>query len=136
MADTEKMIETTKEEAALANDAERTRDCRCYVPRADIRETEEEVLIAVDMPGVDENSVDITLEKDVLTISGTVNTSAPANYSPAYLEYGIGDYQRRFVLSNEIDRNKIEAKVKNGVLFLRLPKAAEAKARKIAVKAA
>jgi HSP20 family molecular chaperone IbpA len=136
MADNEKMLETTKEEAALENDAERTRDCRCYVPRADIRETEEEVIIAVDMPGADESSVDITLEKDVLTINGTVNTSAPVNYSPTYIEYGIGDYQRRFVLSNEIDRNKIEAKVKNGVLFLKLPKAPEAKARKIAVKAA
>lgn len=136
MAENEKMLELTKEEAGAANDAERTRDCRCYVPRADIRETDEEVIIAVDMPGVDEKSVDITLEKDVLTISGTVNTAAPANYSPAYLEYGIGDYQRRFVLSNEIDRNKIEAKVKNGVLSLKLPKAAEAKARKIAVKAA
>lgn len=136
MADNEKMLETTKEETAEVNDVERTRDCRCYVPRADIRETDGEVMIAVDMPGVDEKSVDITLEKDVLTISGTVNTASPENYSPTYLEYGVGDYQRRFVLSNEIDRNKIEAKVKNGVLSLKLPKAAEAKARKIAVKAA
>ena len=51
-----------------------------------------------------------------------------------YAEYGVGDYQRRFVISSEIDQEKIEANVKNGVLHLRLPKAGPAKTRKIAVR--
>jgi HSP20 family molecular chaperone IbpA len=88
------------------------------------------------MPGVDENSVDITLEKNILTINGYVEAETPENYSLAYAEYEVGDYQRSFTLSNQIDFEKIEAAVQQGVLRLRLPKAGPAKARKITVKAA
>jgi HSP20 family molecular chaperone IbpA len=127
--------EAEKQEVTTASDVERTRDRRAYVPRADIYETDEEIVVVADMPGVDENAVDITLEKNVLTINGYVEPEAPEAYSLGYAEYEVGDYQRSFTLSNYIDQNNIQATVKNGVLELRLPKAGPAKAKKITVKA-
>jgi len=99
----------------------------------DIYETNDAMFIVADMPGVDQSAVDITLEKNVLTIKGTVEPETPQNYSLAYAEYEIGDYERSFTLSNEIDQDNIEAKVNNGVLQLRLPKASVTK-KKITVK--
>ena len=71
-----------------------------------------------------------------MTIRGDVVPAATAGYRPIYSEYGEGDYERRFVLADSIDRNGIAAQLKNGVLQLRLPKVVEALARKIPVKAA
>jgi HSP20 family protein len=124
-----------KQEAVPVEGSERTREQRVYVPRADIVETDDRVMVTADMPGVDEKSVEITLEKNTLTINGFVDAAAPEGYRPVYQEYGVGDYSRSFVLSNEIDRNKIEASVKDGVLYLKLQKIGEAAARKIQVKA-
>jgi len=93
------------------------------------------MIVLADMPGVDEKSVDITIEKNVLTINAYVEPEQPENYRCTYAEYGIGDYERSFVLSNQVDREGIEASVKDGVLRLRLPKSKEAKTRKIVVKA-
>jgi len=115
--------------------AERTRPRRIYTPKVDILETEERIEILADMPGVDEGSVELTLEKNVLTIYGKVEADIPERHRLAVSEYGIGDYQRQFVLSNEVDRERIEAVAKNGVLSIQLPKAATAKTRKIAVRA-
>jgi HSP20 family protein len=113
---------------------ERTRQRRVYIPRADIYETHDDVVVIVDIPGAEEKSVDITLEKNVLTINAYPADYQPEGYSTVYSEYGMGDSQRRFVISNEIDQEKIEASVKNGVLHLRLPKAGPAKTRKITVR--
>ena len=131
----EKSIEVkNKEEMVPEEGTERTRECRCFVPRADIYENGDQIVIVADMPGVDEKDIDISLEKNILTINGNVQPSYPEGFSLTYAEYGIGDYQRRFALSNEIDSEKIKATVKNGVLRLYLPKAGAAKTRKITVK--
>ncbi|MFN8455847.1 MAG: Hsp20/alpha crystallin family protein [Anaerolineae bacterium] len=127
--------EAEKQEVATVNGSERTRARRAYVPRVDIFETNNEIVVVADMPGVDEKCVDITLEKNVLTINGYVDSVQPENYSLAYAEYEEGDYQRSFTLSNEVDQDNIQASVKNGVLHLHLPKAGPAKAKKIEVKA-
>jgi HSP20 family protein len=127
-------VEAEKQEITTEG-AERTRARRAYIPRVDIYETDDSLVMLADMPGVDENSVDITLEKNVLSINGYLEPEQPDNYSLAYGEYEVGDYQRSFTLSDEIDRDKIEAIVKNGVLRLHLPKAGPAKTRKITVKA-
>ena len=124
-----------KQEVETGQGTERTRARKAYVPRVDICETENDMIVLADMPGVDESSVDITLEKGVLTLNGWVESAQPGNYSLAYAEYEEGDYQRSFTLSNEVDQENIEATVKNGILRLRLPKAGPAKTKKIAVKA-
>jgi HSP20 family protein len=126
--------DTEKREVAEAG-AERTRDRLAFVPRADIYETEEGITVVGDMPGVDETSLDITLENNVLSIDGYVEPMQPEGYSLAYAEYQVGDYQRAFTLSDQIDRDGIEAVIKDGVLRLYLPKVTEARKRKIAIKA-
>jgi len=128
--------ETEKQEVTTLAGTERTRAGKVYVPRVDIYETEHDIVAVADIPGVDENSIEIMVEKNVLTIHGHVEPEAPENVSLAYAEYDVGDYERRFSLSNEIDQDQIEATVKNGILHLRLPKAGPAKARKVSVKAA
>jgi HSP20 family protein len=127
-------VQDTEQQVA-ETEAERTRDRPAFVPRADIYETDEAIYVVADMPGVDENSLDITLEKGVLTLNGTVDPAAPEGYSLAYAEYRVGDYTRSFSLSNEIDQEAIEATLKDGVLRLTLHKLTEAQTRRIAVKA-
>ena len=114
---------------------ERTRSTTVYTPDVDILEKEDSIVVFADMPGADEKSVDITLEKDVLSIYARVEPELPEKHQLLHAEYGVGDYQRSFTISDEIDRDKIEARVKNGVLRLVLPKAQVALTRKIAVQA-
>jgi HSP20 family molecular chaperone IbpA len=111
-----------------------SRSARAFIPRADIYETADTIVLLADMPGVDEKSIDITLEKNVLTIDAPVEPEVPPGYKLAYAEYATGNYHRVFTLSDEVDRDGIEAAVKNGVLKLTLPKSQKAKARKISVR--
>lgn len=124
-----------KKEAETPEKGERTRERRTYIPHVDIIERKDDIVVIADMPGVDDKSVDITLEKNVLTIYGMVEADIPENHRLFLSEYGIGDYQRIFTLSDEVDRDKIQATVNNGVLRLILPKAESAKRRKISVRA-
>jgi len=133
MAKTQEAIQ--KKEAQEVERVERTRATRVYTPDVDIIERKDDILVIADMPGVDENSVDVTLEKNIVSIYGRVQPEIVEGASPVYLEYGIGDYERSFTLSDEIDRDKIRATVKNGTLRLILPKAEAAKSRKIQVSA-
>ncbi len=112
------------------------RSGRIYAPAVDIVENQSRIIVLADMPGVDEHSVDISLEKNMLTICGRVDQNVPDGYQPAILEHDRGDYRRTFTIGEEIDRDGIEASVKNGVLRLILPKSVQAKTRKIAVSAA
>ena len=127
MTDTAK--EMQKKEAATPEGVERTRPAKVYTPAVDIVEKKDEIVVVADMPGVDERSVDITLEKNILTIYGKVETEAPKGHRLVYSEYGTGDYARSFTISEEVDRDRIQATVKNGVLRLVLPKAAAARTR-------
>lgn len=115
---------------------EQTRSAKVYKPAVDIFEREGDIVLMADMPGIDGKSVDITIEKNVLTIYGKVAQDKGLDgYELVYSEYGVGDYRRQFSLSDGIDRDKIKATVKHGVLTLVLPKAATALSRKIAVSA-
>ena len=113
---------------------ERTRTRPVYNPPVDIIERERDILVLADMPGVDEKALDITLEKNVLTIQGTVTPAATGGHALAHQEFEPGDYQRAFTLSSEVDREGIQATLRNGVLSLVLPKSGPARTRKIEVK--
>ncbi|MBN2515495.1 MAG: Hsp20/alpha crystallin family protein [Deltaproteobacteria bacterium] len=132
MADTGKDLEVRKEQSPLQ--AESTRARQVFIPRTDIIEKSDSIVLVADMPGVDERNIDIILEKGVLTIYGAVDAAYHQDYRVAYAEYGIGDYRRSFRVTDEIDQDKIEATVKNGVLRLILPKAEQEKPKKITVK--
>jgi HSP20 family molecular chaperone IbpA len=109
MADPKK--EMQKQEAKTPEQGERTSDRRMYAPNVDILEKENDIIVVADMPGVDENSVDMTLEKNILTIYGRVEAEIPQNIRLARAEYGVGDYQRVFTLTDEVNRDKIHATV-------------------------
>jgi HSP20 family protein len=134
MTDTSKDL--VKKEAGVPEGVERTKPRKVFKPDVDIIEEKEETVLTADLPGVDEKSLDITLEKNVITIRGRVEPEIPAGCRLAYGEYEVGDYERAFSLSDEVDKDKIQAMIKNGVLKLVLPKAAAVKARKIAITAA
>jgi len=131
----EKTMELEKQEVTTTEETERTRDSRCFIPRSDIYEQDDQIVIVADVPGVNESSLDVTLDKNVLTINALVDPVMPKGYTLSFAEYEVGDFQRSFRLSDEIDRENIRASVKDGVLRLYLPKAKEARMRKISVKA-
>ncbi len=115
---------------------EKIRNVKTFIPRVDIYETRDALFLIAEMPGVDEKTVDVELEKNVLTISGRVEDGKVKDYNLVFSEYEVGDYERTFTLSDEIDREKIKATVKQGVLRLELPKAEKVKPKKIAIQAA
>lgn len=133
---TREMTTTAKRELDRANGGEATRPGILYRPATDIFEANDHVVIAADMPGVAPDGVEVTLERQRLTIRGHVMAPAPEGYRQVYAEYGVGDYERVFTLSEEIDRDHINASFKDGVLMLELPKSASAKARRIEVRTA
>ena len=133
MTNQDKAIQVQEQEMA-PEVTERTRDCNCFVPRADIYELDENIFVILDMPGINENAIEITLEKNVLNIKGFSQVEEHNGHALVHTEYEVGDYERSFRISDTIDQDNIHAAYKNGVLQLTLPKVEEAKARKIAVK--
>jgi HSP20 family protein len=131
MADIKRDLQ--KRETSRPEQGERTRQRRVYTPDVDIVEKNDEIVVIADMPGVDEKSVEVILEKNLLTIYGKVDAEIPENHRLLVSEYGIGDFQRAFTLSDEVEREKIMATVKNGVLKLILPKIESIKTKKIPV---
>lgn len=123
----------SKQESAIPQGTERTKVRKVYVPLVDIVETDQALMLVADMPGVDENGIDVTVEKNVLTVKGVVRGDEADGYKLSYEEYGVGDYERSFTLPNEIDRDGITATIKDGVLKLSLPMTKQAASRKVAV---
>jgi HSP20 family molecular chaperone IbpA len=113
---------------------EGTTPTRVFVPIADIYETNDALTVILEMPGVEKNNVDVRVEDDILRVTGQLDLSKYKGLLPLYTEYNIGNYARNFRLSNKIDQNNIAAELKEGVLWLTLPKAEEAKPRTIEIK--
>jgi HSP20 family protein len=126
---------TVKKPAAEeVGSAEHTR-CGCYFrPNVDILEKADELVVLADVPGAAGNKIDVDFEDGILSIHAHVEP--PANRPSEYFihEYGVGDYHRTFHVSEAIDAERITAECTDGVLVLRLPKAAAATPRRIAVK--
>ena len=110
---------------------ETTIPARVFLPVADIYETQNALSVILEMPGVEKNNVEIRVEDDVLNVKGQLDLSKYQGLLPLYTEYNVGHYARSFQLSSKIDQNKISAELKDGVLFLTLPKVDEAKPRTI-----
>jgi HSP20 family protein len=134
---TPREIETrTKQEVQNQDQGrEQTRPGRYFLPEVDIFESEDGLRLWADMPGVDEKDLEVTLKNGMLTIEGMVSTEMYRNLMPVYTEYNVGNYYRQFVVNEEIDAGRIEARIRNGVLEVSLPKAETARPRRIEVKA-
>jgi HSP20 family protein len=114
---------------------ESTRPGTYFQPAVDIFETRDELVVVADMPGVAPDGVEVHVEGDELAIEGNVRPQEYEGLRPLHVEYGVGGFYRRFTLGETIDREGIKAQMKNGVLILRLPKAARARARRVTVQA-
>ena len=102
-----------------------------FRPATDVFETSEAVFLRFDMPGVSKDHVDITVDKGTLTVSGRADKEQTGQC--VYRETRIGDYQRQFTLTEDVDVDHITAEMEAGVLTIRIPKPEEAKPRKIQV---
>jgi HSP20 family protein len=111
---------------------EETRNRERYItPPVDIYETADGLTVMADVPGVAQDDMDIRVDNNVLTIRGRTTHAAPGN--PVYREYELVHYFRQFELSDKVDVARISADLKQGVLTVHLPKAEEAKPRRIAI---
>ncbi len=118
----------------VENKEETTIPARMFVPAADIYEGEHNLMVVLEMPGVEKASVDVRVEDGVLNVEGRLDLAKYQGLQPLYTEYNIGHYARSFRLSSKIDQSKIAAEMKDGVLSLTLPKVEEAKPRTIQIR--
>ena len=104
-----------------------------FIPRFDIWEGDDELLLYGDLPGVAVEDLDIRFENSELTIHGAVKQRHGGEF--LFGEYGVGDFHRTFTVGETIDAEKISAEMNGGVLTLRLPKSEKVKPRRIKVNA-
>jgi HSP20 family protein len=113
---------------------ERTHGGATFTPRVDIYETDKELVLQADVPGVRPEDVDLRYENGELILYGKVQPRHPGR-TVLLNEYQVGDFYRAFAIHESIDSSKIAAECKNGVLTVHLPKQEAARPRQINVKA-
>jgi HSP20 family protein len=106
-----------------------------FRPDVDIIEQKDAFVVTADLPGVDDRHVEVHLENGLLTIDGALAAEPEATWTPLYAEYRFGGFHREFRLSEAIDADKIEARMTDGVLEVRLPKRTQHRPRQISVRA-
>jgi HSP20 family molecular chaperone IbpA len=112
---------------------ESTRNQERYVsPPVDIYETSQGLMVMADLPGVTKDTLDVRVDNNILTIHGLAHHASVGD--PVHREYELMNFFRQFELGEKIDQGKISADLKHGVLTLDLPKAEEAKPRRIEIK--
>jgi HSP20 family molecular chaperone IbpA len=126
---------TNKVQNKLEKDIEMTQDKPTYTPNVDIYEDDSAICVYADMPGVNEKNISISLDDDVLKIVGEQDDVYPTGMKLIYKGYTPGILKRAFTLGVAVNQEKIKALIKNGVLAITLPKAEQAKPRKISVTA-
>jgi HSP20 family protein len=112
---------------------ESTTPMRAFLPVTDIYETEQALTLVMEMPGVSKDGLVVNVDSSVLTIEGRFNFDRYEGLQPLYTEYNIGPYSRSFRLPSQIDQDRITAEITDGVVTLVLPKAEEARPRRITV---
>lgn len=104
-------------------------------PAVDIIEDAKGITLYADLPGVNRDGLNLRVEGESLVIEGTSKLELPKGAKPVYAEQRSLSFRRRFTLSTDLDAEKIDAKLANGVLMLRIPKTQAAQPRQIEVKA-
>jgi HSP20 family molecular chaperone IbpA len=104
------------------------------IPPIDIHEAPEGLTLEADLPGATEQNLHVELEDNVLSLYARVDSPIPEGARLLHEEYRLADYRRSFILSDEVDRDRISAELKSGVLKLFLPKAERARTRRIEIK--
>ena len=120
----------SRESAAVQQEPE-----KLLRPPVDISENAEGITLIADMPGVSNQRLDVHVDNDTLLIEGEASIDMPEGMEPLYADVHATRYRRSFALSGELNTDAIEARLKDGVLTVRIPKRAEVKPRKIEVQA-
>lgn len=131
MADSKPLEVQEKKE--LVAKGEKTVPARYYVPPTDISETEDALVLAMEVPGVDRKDIDIRVEEDTLSVEARIDHAKYEGMEPLYTEYNVGHFARRFALGQMIDQQQIGATLNDGVLTLTLKKMQQAKPRRIEI---
>jgi HSP20 family protein len=131
MAEQQELAVRDKQE--LATKEERTVPGRFYVPQTDVYETDDALMVVMEVPGARRDALDIALQDDVLRVEGRIDFANYEGMEPIYTEYNVGHWTRSFALPDKLERERIDAKLEDGVLTLTLPKTAEARPRRIPV---
>jgi HSP20 family protein len=114
---------------------ETTRPGVVFRPDIDILENSDNYVVYADLPGVDDKSVDVRLDRGTLTLDAELAANPESGWTPLHTEYRVGSYHREFRISEDIDTSGVSARMHNGVLELVLPKSAERRPRAIRVQA-
>jgi HSP20 family protein len=139
MADNTNAIEKTRPttvEAQRVDEGNAQQSSWTYRPHVDIVATNDEYLVVADIPGADQDTIDVTYQEDVLSIQAQIAPRGRDATAVHRQEYGVGGFHRRFVVEAPVDAEKMSAEYDHGVLTVRLPKAEQAKGRRIEVKSA
>ena len=136
MAISESKALKPKEKKEIATPSEQMKPGLTFTPAVDIFETDREITVLADIPGVKAKNLTIDVRDDVLSLAGDVDVPEHPNEVGVLREYETGKYIRQFTLSEVLDQSKIEADLTDGVLRLTLPKIEPAMPRKITVKTA
>jgi HSP20 family protein len=136
MADTHSKELKVREKQEVSSPAEQTTPGLVFTPAVDIFETEKEITLLADMPGVKADGLTIDLRDNILTLSGEILPFENADEEDILVEYETGKYYRQFTIGELINQEKIDAKLNDGVLALKLPKVEKATPKKIVVKSA
>jgi len=131
MSETQTLKAQTKQELQ----GEGTRPGPVFRPDVDILERSDAFVVYADLPGVDDQSIDVRLEKGTLSLDARLAVLPEPNWSPLHTEYRYGSYHREFRISEGIDASGVSASMRNGVLELTLPKSEERQPRSIPVQA-
>jgi HSP20 family molecular chaperone IbpA len=126
---------TERNDERNVQNREETRSNDKYIrPAVNIIETEEGLVLTADIPGAAKESLDVNVEKGILTIAAPAQHTMPGN--TAYREFELANYYRQFSIPESLDHEKAKAEYVNGILTLRVPKASVAKPKRIEVKVA
>jgi HSP20 family protein len=107
---------------------------KSFTPPIDIHEGPDGLILEADLPGANERNLTIQLEDNVLSLQARIDSSAPEGARVLHEEYCLGDYRRSFILSDEVDKDRIVAELRNGVLRLVLPRSEGTRTRRIEIK--
>jgi HSP20 family molecular chaperone IbpA len=129
------MSETKEVTTNKSGDVQTTKQPEVFLrPLVDVYENKTGLILQADLPGVSNEHLNIHVDKDTLLIEGEASISMPENMEAFYADVRATHYRRSFSLSPELETEKIDASMKDGVLSLHIPKREQFKPRKIEVR--
>jgi HSP20 family molecular chaperone IbpA len=129
-------VQTTSPNTPSNTGTQQEQPQRYVVPPVDVFENEASITLLADLPGATRDQLHVRVDGDNLVLEATATTTGPENMELVYGEAQCPAYRRQFTLSRELDASRIEAQLRDGVLRLTIPKAEEARPRRIQVQVA